>query len=245
MTTEQIVVALVALLIGALLKSISGLGVPLVTVPAISWVADIETAVVLTSVPNLALNGALAWRERGRYGETRDLPVLGATAVVGAVVGTVTLVSVPERILIGLLVAVVVAYAVIFFTNPAFEIAPHRGRRYAPAIGLASGAMQGAVGISAPILASWIHAYRLPRNAHILSITLLFALAGAAQIPTLAVNNTDGTLWALSAAGCGPALATIPAGERLRNAVSSLTFDRIVVATLTASTVGLAIRTFT
>lgn len=244
LTTQELLVAVIALAIGSLLKSISGLGLPLVTIPAISYVADIETAVAITAVPNLALNGALAFRGRASWPDTRDLPILGLTGLAGAVVGTIALVSVPERALVALLVVVVLAYAVTFFTTPEFTIEPARARRLAPAVGLAGGAMQGAVGISAPIFASWVHAQRLPRNAMVLAVTTLFAMAGAAQLPVLAINGTMDDLWWLSIAGVGPALATIPWGARLRDTVSSTTFDRIVVLTVTGSTLGLAARTF-
>lgn len=244
LSTEELIVAGIAIVIGSLLKSISGLGLPLVTIPAVSYVADIETAVAITALPNLTLNGALAWRERASWPETRDLPVLGLAGLVGAVIGTIALVSVSEELLIALLVVVVLAYAATFFAAPEFEVEPATARRLAPAVGLAGGAMQGAVGISAPILASWIHAYRLSRNAMVLSVTALFAFAGAAQLPVLAINGTMDGLWLLSIAGVVPALATIPWGARLRDAVSSTTFDRIVVLTVTASTLGLAARTF-
>lgn len=244
MSGDQIVVALVAIVAGSLLKSISGLGLPLVTIPAISYVADIETAVAVTSVPNIALNGALAWRERASWSATRDLPVLGLAGFVGAIAGTLALVSVPDGVLVGLLLVVVLAYAALYFASPDFRIDPAAGRRLAPGVGLVGGAMQGAVGISGPIVGSWIHAYRLTRSAHILSVTALFAMAGLAQIPALAANGAMDGLWPLSIVACVPALATIPAGTRLRDAISSTTFDRIVVVTLVASTVGLAVRTF-
>lgn len=244
MTTAEIVIALAALVVGSLLKSVSGFGLPLVTIPAISAVADLETAVAVTSIPNLALNGALAWRERASWPETRDLPVLGIAGFVGAVIGTIVLVSVAEWILVALLLVVVIAYAVTFFTNPEIRLAPGPARRLAPIVGTIAGAMQGAVGISGPIVASWLHAYRLPRNALILSVTSLFALGAAAQVITLGIDGALDDRWLLSVAGVVPALATIPLGARLRETVTSATFDRIVVLTVTASTVGLAVETF-
>jgi uncharacterized protein len=244
MSGTDLVVAVLAIIAGSLLKSISGLGLPLVTIPAISYVADIETAVAVTSVPNIALNGALAWRERASWSAARDLPVLGLAGFVGAIGGTLALVSVPDSVLVVLLLVVVSGYAMIYFASPDFRIDPGLGRRLAPGVGLVGGAMQGAVGISGPIVGSWIHAYRLPRSAHILSVTTLFAMAGLAQIPALTANGAMDGLWRLSTVACVPALATIPAGTRLRDAISSVTFDRIVVVTLVASTLGLALRTF-
>ena len=38
--------------------------------------------------------------------------------------------------------------------------------------------MQGAVGVSGPIIGSWLYAYRLPRDAYILSLSVLFLITG-------------------------------------------------------------------
>ena len=142
MTVEITVVALVAVLLGALIKSISGIGFPMVTIPLISYVADVETAVAITAIPNLAVNVVLAYQERAHWRHTRDLPVLAVTGFIGAVFGTLVLVSVPEEPLIGLLAVVVVLYAVLFFTNPEFRLGPTTTRRAAPAGGLVAGTLQ-------------------------------------------------------------------------------------------------------
>ncbi|MEM9565548.1 MAG: sulfite exporter TauE/SafE family protein [Actinomycetota bacterium] len=245
MTVEEIAVALVAVVIGSLLKSISGVGLPLITIPAIAAVADIETAVAITAVPNVALNGALTWRERAGLAGSRDLPVLGVTGFVGAIAGTIVLVSVSEDALIALLVVIVILYAVTFVARPDFRIDRRRASRLAPIVGLVSGGLQGSVGISAPVLASWIHSYRLERRSHIVSVTALFAIAGVAQLPALVASGEMTGNWTVALLACIPALATIPFGARLRDRLSSVAFDRFVVATLVASVIGLAIRTFT
>ena len=91
---------------------------------------------------------------------------------------------------------------------------------------------------------SWLHSYRLARNAHIFAVTALFAAAGIAQAPTLALSGELDGRWGVALAACVPALATVPVGTRLRNAISSTAFDRLVVSVLVASALGLAIRTF-
>lgn len=244
MTLDVAVVVLLAVLAGSLLKSISGVGLPLVTMPVVTWVADLETAVAVTAVPNLVLNLVLAARERSSWPETRDLPVMAVTGIVGGAAGTLLLISLPEEPLIALLVLVVVVYAVLFVIDPDLAIAPATARRWAPFVGLWAGVMQGAVGISGPIVASWIHSYRLVRNAYVLSVTLLFAAAGLAQIPALLYSGRMTGLWTVSMLACIPALATVPLGNRLRSAFSSDGFDRFVVLTLVASAIGLGLRSF-
>lgn len=237
-------VALIAILLGSAIKSISGMGLPLVSIPIISFVTDLETAVAAIAIPNLVINLAMAWRSRDMAAETRDLPVLGITGVVGGGVGTYALVSFSEEPLVVVLVAVVAVYVVTFIRMPDFRIGPSASRRAAPGIGLATGLLQGAIGISGPLIGSWIHCYRLERRAHIFSVTVLFALAGAAQLAALFVAGELSDRWAVALLGCIPALATVPFGERLRSRFSSEGFDRFIVATIAVMVTALAIRTF-
>ena len=237
-------IALGAILLGSAIKSISGMGLPLVSIPIISFVADLETAVAAIAIPNLLINVAMAWRARDMAPHTRDLPMLGVMGVIGGVVGTYALVSFSEKPLVGVLVAVVAVYVVTFLRSPDFAIAPATSKRAAPAVGLATGLLQGAIGISGPLIGSWIHSYRLDRRAHIFSVTILFALAGAAQLGALLVAGELSGRWTVALLGCIPALATIPLGEHLRNRFSSEGFDRFIVLTITVTVTALAIRTF-
>lgn len=243
-TIEVAVVGLVAVVVGSVLKSISGIGLPIVTIPLISYVADLETAVAVTALPNLALNTGLAWRERSHLPGTRDLFRLGLSGFVGSVIGTVVLVSVSERPLILLLLLVVVIYAINYSVNPEFSISKDRSRRYSPAVGFVAGVLQGAISISAPILVPWIHGFRLDRGPHILSVTLLFAAAGLAQVPTLVLSDGMTGRWTIALVACVPAMATIPIGSRLRLSLSSSAFDRLIVITLVVSVVGLVARSY-
>lgn len=245
MTTSQIAVVFISVLIGALLKSTSGIGMPFVTIPAISYVATIEEAVVVGALPNLALNLALVWTQRREWPHTRDLARLGMFAFGGGVVGTFLLVSLPERPLIAVLILVVLGYVVLRVVSPQFTIGPETSRRWAPAVGSAAGVMQGAVGISGPIVVSWIQSMRLERDAQILAVTVLFAVAGAAQFPVLVASGEVQGLWLITLAACVPTLATVPLGSRIRERLSSATFDRFVLALLVLSAVGLAWRNFT
>lgn len=70
------------------------------------------------------------------------------------------------------------------------------------------------------------------------------AVAGLTQVPTLVLSGSLTGRWTVALAACIPALATIPIGTRLRNALSSEGFDRLVVLVLVTSVLGLAWRSF-
>ncbi len=244
MSGPEVVVVLVAVGLGSLLKSITGMGVPLVAVPTISLAVGVEEAVIVIALPNLVLNVMLAWRERGHLGATRDLERLGLAGLVGAVAGTLLLVAVPDEPLVVLLAVVVLGYAASFLAVPDLALEPATARRWAPAVGLSAGFMQGAVGISGPIVGTWILSYRLERHAYILSVTALFSMAGLSQVVVLVSGGDLSGLWLATLLACIPALATVPVGARLRGRLSSRGFDLLIVTMLVVSTLVLLARTF-
>ena len=74
--------------------------------------------------------------------------------------------------------------------------------------------MQGAVGVSGPIIGSWLYAHWLPRDSCILSLSVPFLITGVAQINTPALigaYNPDRLIAA--AVGFGPVLAALPSGS--------------------------------
>ena len=104
-----------------------------------------------------------------------------------------------------------------------------------------AGTFQGAIGISGPIVGSWIHSYRLPRSAHILSVTTLFLIIGVGQLTVLVANGEFAGRVGATALACIPVLVAIPVGTRLRSHVSGRGFDLAVIALLGASAIALCI----
>ncbi len=244
MSGTELAIVLAAVVIGAIAKAVTGMGLPLIVIPIASLFIDVNDAVVVIALPNLLANAYLAGRERTSYNETRDLPRLAIAGVIGAVAGTLLLVNVPERPLVIAVIVAIVGYVVLFFAHPDLRVGPDRSRRLAPAVGGLAGVFQGAVGISGPIVGSWIHSYRLPRGAHIFSVTSLFFITGLAQLIVLiATGELSGRVVATLLA-CLPVLAAIPVGTRLRNSVSVRGFDLAIVGMLVVSALALTLQTF-
>jgi uncharacterized protein len=238
----DLVIIVLAILAGSMVKSVSGMGLPVIAVPLITLVMPLEEAVVVTALPGLAVNGVIGWRERTHVDETRDLPVLAVTGVVGAVIGTLLLVHLPEEPVLIALAVIVLAYVALALARPAFKIAPRTATRWSPAVGVSAGVMQGATGISGPITGTWIHAYRLPRDAHVLAVTVLFFMAGVGQtVPLVASGAFDG-LWVAALVGVPLALVMVPFGARVRGRLSGRAFDYVVLGALVLSAVTILVR---
>lgn len=243
MSPVELAIVAGAVLLGALVKAVTGLGLPLIAIPAMSLFIPVEEAVVIIAIPNVLMNGILAARVADARAEVRDLPILAGAGVGGAVVGTFVLVSVSEEPLLVVLAAVVLGYVVTSGWREGVALSADSSRRWAPAVGFSAGVMQGAVGISGPLVATWIHAYRLPRNAYVLSVTVMFLLSGGTQ---LVVLTAAGRMWgaplALGLAAILPVLATIPLGARIRERLEGPVFDRVVLIMLVGSALALLAR---
>lgn len=243
MSGTELAIVLVAVIIGSVVKAVTGMGLPLIAIPIAALFVDLDDAVVTLALPNVVANGVLAFGEREHRTATRDLPVLAITGVVGAVIGAVAFVSLPERPLVVVLILAIVAYVVAFFAKPDLRTGAERSRRLAPAVGAVAGAFQGAIGISGPIVGSWIHSYRLERGAHILSVTSLFLVTSLTQFIVFAASGELADRMGASLLACVPTLASIPVGTHLRGRVSTRGFDLAVVGMLIVSIGALVVKT--
>ena len=244
MSGAELAIVLMAVVIGAIAKAITGMGLPLIAIPIASLFIDVNDAIVVIAFPNVLANAYLAGRERHRYAETRDLPTLAIAGVIGAIGGALLLVNIPEQPLVLAVIVAIVGYVVLFFAHPELRVGPTRSARLAPVVGGVGGVFQGAVGISGPIVGSWIHSYRLPRGAHILSVTSLFFITGLAQLIVLIGSGELSGRVVATLLACIPVFAAIPIGTRLRDSVSVRGFDLAIVGMLVVSAFALSIQTF-
>lgn len=240
----ELIIVLAAIVAGSTIKAVTGMGLPVIAIPVAALFVGLEDAVVVIAFPNLLANAVLAIRERRHWNETRDLPTLLVAGAIGAAIGTMLFVSVPEEPLMAALIVAIVFYVVTFLVHPDLHTTPERSRRLAPGVGTLGGTFQGAIGISGPIFGPWIHSYRLDRGAHVLSVTLIFFAAGLAQFSILVAHGElDGRVTATLLA-CIPVLAAIPIGSRMRHHISGRAFDLAIIGILSISAVSLTVRTF-
>ena len=243
MTPTELLIVAAASLAGSFVKSITGMGYPLIAIPALALVFSVETAIVVIAIPNAILNALLGWDVRDQYAETRDLPVLSATAFLGAIVGTFVLVDAPEEPLRLGLAAIIVVFLIQRWRSPDYALPVALARRFSPLVGLAAGFAHGAVGASGPIVAIWLHAYRLPKNAYVLSVTALFLAGGLSQLGVLLATGTfDEARVVASGVALAATLAAMPFGTRLRARLDTGRFEQVILVLLAVSGVSLVWR---
>lgn len=236
MTPGQLLVVVLASLAGATVKSVTGMGYPVLAVPLIALVLGVEDAVVLVALPNLGANLYLWWESRDVRSQTRDLPRLVGFGTVGAVIGTVALVSLPEEpLLVGLALTIAV-FVVNFTLRPDVAFDPATATRWSPAVGTVVGMLQGAIGVSGPVVATWIHGYRLAPKVYVHTVTTIFGITGAVQIVMLLLQGQfDRERLVAAAFAAVPVAVVTPLGVRLRGRLAGPAFGRVVLAVLLLS----------
>lgn len=234
MTAWSWIAVLAAVVVGALTKGVTGVGLPVVAVPVMAAFVGVEHAVVVMAVPGLISNAWLIWQHRAEAGSARDLALLLPTGVVGVAGGTWLLTRMDERLLSLGLAAVIAVYLVVYLTRPGFALPPRLTRVLSPAVGLASGAMQGATGVSGPLLATYLHGFRLRQHVYVFSVTAIFLTFAVTQVLAVAQAGLyTSTRVMQSLLALVPTLVVMPLGIRLSRRLDGRAFDLIVLGLLT------------
>jgi uncharacterized membrane protein YfcA len=236
----DLVVIVAAIAVGAFIKGATGGGLPQIAIPVMAVFLGVEHAVVIMAIPGVVANGLLVWSHRGEARQTRHLPGMLAAGVVGAVIGTVLLDSLDGRVLSAVLAAVIVGYIVVAIAHPGFTLPERITRIASPPVGLAAGGLQGATGISGPLLTTYLHGFGLPPRAYVFALASLFFVFSSVQAATLGVVGLyTGPRVLESLLALLPILVALPLGSRAARRLSRETFQRVVLVLLAASVVSL------
>ena len=233
-------VILAALALGGTIKGATGAGSPVVAVPVIAAFFDVRIAVIIMAAPNCLTNIRQLWQfwpHRLQDGFDIRFAVSGAA---GAIIGTIFLATLPNRVLILGVALAVSAYVILRIARPAFRISASRAWRLALPAGVVAGTLQGAAGISAPVSVSFLNAMRMERPVFIATISAFFIAMSVVQLPALAVMGLlTPVLFALSLLAVLPILAFMPLGAWLANKLSAEGFDRLVLIMLSVLAIRL------
>lgn len=226
----------VAVALGAFVKGITGAGLPLIATPVLATVVGPEEAVVVMTIPTFVSNLVMIRAHRRPLRDVPDLVPLLVAGVLGTAIGVWLLRELSADALSLVLAGTVILYVVVRLTNPEVRLSPRVSRYMAPPVGLAAGSLQGAAGVSGPLLASYLHSYGMDRSTYLFALTLLLQVFGLAQIIGVAVTGLyTGDRLLISALAVIPVAIVIPLGIALSRRLSTVGFDRLVLILLVAS----------
>jgi uncharacterized membrane protein YfcA len=223
---------LAAISIGALLKGMTGLGLPLFGVPALAAITSVEEAVVLMIIPGIGANLWMAISHRKYRPLLKEHKAFLISGFVGGLAGTALLVVLDDRWL-KLILATWLALYLFQYVFKKNSLKVFRGHGHtAYLLGAAAGTIQGATGISAQIVAPYYHGRSLAPAAYAFLVTFTFLLFASAQVS--AAFTTDlltPTRLQLSLAALIPTLIFTRVGISFANVISHEVFNKILLVT--------------
>lgn len=228
-----VIVALVAISMGALIKGMTGLGLPLIAVPAIASFTSVEEAVILMIIPTLGSNLWLVVSHRRFRRELSAHTRFLAAGFLGGIAGTLALAAVDDRWLKLMLAAWLAVYLLQFaFGNFLQRLFQARGAA-AAAVGMTAGAIHGATGVSAHVVAPYLHGRNLSPEAYAFLIASTFLTFSAAQITTaISTELFTASRLVLGLAALVPTLICTRIGIAFAGKISAAGFQRLLVTIL-------------
>lgn len=226
-----VVVAFTAISVGALIKGMTGLGLPLIAVPAIATFTSVEEAVVLIIVPTFGSNLWLVVSHR-RFARLlrAHVPFLVA-GFLGGIFGTFALVAVDDRWLKLTLAAWLALYLLqLAFGNFLQAVFQARGAA-AAAVGFTGGTIQGATGVSAHIVAPYFHGRKASAEAYAFLIACAFLTFSTAQLITATgtqLFTTERVI--LGTIALIPTLGFTQVGIAFADRISEAAFQKLLIA---------------
>ncbi|MDE2260750.1 MAG: sulfite exporter TauE/SafE family protein [Betaproteobacteria bacterium] len=210
--------AVVVMMVSALAHGLLGFGFPLISTPVIALVSDMQTAVVLTVLPNLAVN-LFSIVRGGRWQESlaRYWP-MAVWVLLGTLLGTRVLLSVNPyalKLLLALIIAIYLAQERLKRLNWSFI--PNHPRVSGMVLGLFAGVLSGSVNVSLPPLVIYFMALGLSPLAMTQILNLCFFSGKITQAAAFALaGHLDSQVLMLSLPLALLSVATLILGMRLR-----------------------------
>ena len=118
MSTLDLVVVGVAVILGALVKSVTGMGLPLIALPIISLFVSPEAGIAVLAIPAIVQNAGIVSTNWHARRDTRGLWLFCLAGGAGVVIGTLSLGAVPEQVTLIALDATIITWLYQRWRNP-------------------------------------------------------------------------------------------------------------------------------
>jgi uncharacterized membrane protein YfcA len=230
---QELLIIVIFLTLGGVLKGATGMGVPIIAVPALAVFFDVPFAIAILTIPLLVTNIWQVWRFREHRTGLLFLPGLLAGSVIGIIIGTWLLTRLSAPVLSLMLGITTLLYIAARLAQPDLKIGMAMGRRLGPTVGVLSGILQGAAGISAPVSVTFMNGMRLSRPQFLFAASSLFLVFVLVQIPALALAGIlTGERALYSAAALLPIALGMWLGGLTAKWLEPKVFDRVILVVL-------------
>jgi uncharacterized membrane protein YfcA len=182
MSYEALMIVLIAIALGSYFKGAVGIGLPTIAVPTLAAFLGAEHAIVVLTIPVAASNIWICWRYRKMNTDVPHLKISLIAAGFGTATGALVLASLSDIALLWLLVGWLGLYLLLLALKPDFQLKGEVAKKTAPVLALIAGMCQGATGIAGPVIASWIHSYRLHSKTYVFAVSLMFLVISGTHV---------------------------------------------------------------
>ena len=229
-----------AFVLGGLVKGTLGVGLPLVVVPLLSLGMSSPLAISLVSVPVLASNAWQAWDSRGPLDHVRRFSPLLLTLLVSTIITVPLTLALPAGVLNIMLAVAVVTAVLLMALNPQLNISARHEKIYSAVVGTLSGIMGGISSLTGPIIITYLMALRLPREAFVGTISIIYLTGAIPLYVAMAVVGRLGLGEAmLSLLAMVPLMLGMVIGKKLRVHLSEVLFRRSLLVFLSVIAMAL------
>lgn len=232
-----------SLAIAGVVKGITGIGIPMVSIALLSLAISVPQAVSLLPVPILVANTWQAFRG-GRFKSSlqRFRPLIIALAF-GMVIGALLLKHVDDRVLQAIIGIAVILFSITSLSTPELQVPAKVERPLGTLAGGLGGVLGGMSSLFGPPILMFLVSLRLPKDEFVAVIGTVYLLGGVFLLAALAGVRVMGPQEvALSALATPPLLAGMALGQWLRNKISQEAFRAGLLVTVMLIGASLLIR---
>src|SRR3989442_9164954 len=238
-----LVAGALAILAAAFVKGAVAFGFPLVATPLLALVVGVKTAIAVSIIPNIVMDGVqLVRRGRARAtgGRMRSLFVF---SMGGMWRGTRLLVVLPGHIASIVLGFFVLIFAAVPASGVALRVSPAWERWLSPPVGLVAGVLGGLTNVPGTPMVLYFVALGLDKYEFVRAVAVTFIVVKVVQLGAVVwYGLLDLQLLAISLGFTVVALAGFGVGQRLQDWLPARAFNRAVLAFLVLIGLGLVVR---
>ena len=234
MADPQLIIMVAATFcLAGVVKGMVGLGLPTVSIGLLTLIVDLPTAMALLLVPSLITNIWQALAGGSFFYLLRRLGLFFLMAVVMVHVGAELFTIVETALLLRILGALLLLYALLGLIGKSPELTPRQQTVFGPACGAVNGLLTGLTGTLFVPGVMFLQAIGLPQNVLVQAMGMLFAaLTASLGLALYQHDLLSSNVGVLSAAALVPALVGMWFGQTLRNHMSQDLFRRLFLIAL-------------
>jgi len=223
-----------AIFIGGIVKGVSGIGLPIVTIAVVVNFVPAPVALAIVVIPILVTNLWQAVRAGNLFAPFREFEPMILCFVVCLVITAHLIVNLDTKTMFGALGICVTIFSLSNFIRPPAKPLSLATRTWAaPLAGILGGILGGVSTIWGPPMMMYLVLLKLPKDIWVRVIGMVWFVGSVPLTLSYWANGilNEQTL-PLSIYACIPGMAGILVGERLRNLIDQETFRKFLLAAL-------------